>query len=165
VALHNGTITAYSEGVGKGSEFIVRLPLAGAAIADEAPTKERVEGDPESRRILLADDNVDFANSLAALLSAKGHDVRVARDGAEALRTAADFNPDFAFLDIGMPKVHGYEVARRLRSDPGTADCVLVAVTGWGQEDDRQRAREAGFDRHLVKPVNAGDIETILKGE
>jgi CheY-like chemotaxis protein len=91
--------------------------------------------------------------------------VRVARDGAEALRTAADFNPDFAFLDIGMPKVHGYEVARRLRSDPETSDCVLVAVTGWGQEDDRKRAREAGFDRHLVKPVNPGDIETILKGD
>jgi CheY-like chemotaxis protein len=88
--------------------------------------------------------------------------VRVARDGAEALRTAADFNPDFAFLDIGMPKVHGYEVARRLRSDPETSDCVLVAVTGWGQEDDRKRAREAGFDLHLVKPVDPGDIETIL---
>jgi signal transduction histidine kinase/CheY-like chemotaxis protein len=163
VGLHGGTITAYSEGVGKGSEFIVRLPLVGAAIAEEAPPKERVEGDREARRILLADDNVDFANSLAALLAARGHEVRVARDGAEALRAAADFNPDFAFLDIGMPKVHGYEVARRLRSDPETSDCVLVAVTGWGQEDDRQRAREAGFDRHLVKPVNAGDIETILR--
>ncbi len=112
--------------------------------------------------ILLADDNVDFANSLAPLLVARGHEVRVARDGAEALRAAADFNPDFAFLDIGMPKVHGYEVARRLRSDPGTSECVLVAVTGWGQEDDRNRAREAGFDRHLVKPVGPGEIETIL---
>jgi CheY-like chemotaxis protein/two-component sensor histidine kinase len=165
VALHGGTITAYSEGVGKGSEFIVRLPPAGAPIAEEAPPRERVEGNQAARRILLADDNVDFANSLAALLAARGHDVRVARDGAEALRAAADFNPDFAFLDIGMPKVHGYEVARRLRSDPETSDCVLVAVTGWGQEDDRQRAREAGFDRHLVKPVNAGDIDTIINGE
>jgi CheY-like chemotaxis protein len=89
--------------------------------------------------------------------------VRVARDGAEALRAAADFNPEFAFLDIGMPKVHGYEVARRLRGDPETSDCVLVALTGWGQEDDRKRAREAGFDRHLVKPVDASDIETILR--
>jgi signal transduction histidine kinase/ActR/RegA family two-component response regulator len=165
VALHGGTVTAHSEGVGKGSEFIVRLPLAGSRIPDEAPAQARVNGEGETRRILLADDNVDFANSLAALLSSRGHDVRVARDGAEALRTAADFNPDFAFLDIGMPKVHGYEVARRLRSDPETSDCVLVAVTGWGQEDDRKRAREAGFDRHLVKPVNPGDIETILKGD
>jgi signal transduction histidine kinase/CheY-like chemotaxis protein len=162
VALHGGTIHAFSEGVGKGSEFVVRLPLAGARIPEDAAPKERIEGDVQARRILLADDNVDFANSLAAVLSSRGHDVRVARDGAEALRAAADFNPDFAFLDIGMPKVHGYEVARRLRSDPETSDCVLVAVTGWGQEDDRKRAREAGFDRHLVKPVNPGDIETIL---
>jgi CheY-like chemotaxis protein len=108
---------------------------------------------------------VDFANSLAELLGTRGHEVRVARDGAEALRAAADFNPEFAFLDIGMPKVHGYEVARRLRGDPETSDCVLVAVTGWGQEDDRKRAREAGFDRHLVKPVDAGDIESILRGD
>jgi two-component system, sensor histidine kinase len=164
VALHGGTVTAQSEGIGKGSEFTVRLPLAGAKIAEAAP-RERVEGGRQGRRILLADDNVDFANSLATLLVERGHEVRVARDGAEALRAAADFKPDFAFLDIGMPKVHGYEVARRLRGDPGTSDCVLVAVTGWGQEDDRQRAREAGFDRHLVKPVDPEAIETILKGD
>jgi signal transduction histidine kinase len=164
VALHGGTLTASSEGVGKGSEFIVRLPLAGTKIVEEAPAGEGIAADTPGRRILLADDNVDFANSLAALLATHGHEVRVARDGAEALRTAADFNPEFAFLDIGMPKVHGYEVARRLRGDPETSDCVLVALTGWGQEDDRKRAREAGFDRHLVKPVDAGDIETILRG-
>jgi CheY-like chemotaxis protein len=164
VALHGGTITAFSEGVGKGSEFVVRLPLAGAKIVEEAPAGEGIAADTPGRRILLADDNVDFANSLAALLATRGHEVRVARDGAEALRTAADFSPEFAFLDIGMPKVHGYEVARRLRGDPETSDCVLVALTGWGQEDDRKRAREAGFDRHLVKPVDAGDIESILRG-
>jgi signal transduction histidine kinase/CheY-like chemotaxis protein len=165
VALHGGTITVHSEGLGKGSEFVVRLPLAGAAIPEEGVPQAADPGEGPARRILLADDNADFANSLAALLSSRGHDVRVARDGAEALRTAADFVPDFAFLDIGMPKVHGYEVARRLRSDPETSDCVLIAVTGWGQEDDRKRAREAGFDRHLVKPVNPGDIETILNGD
>jgi signal transduction histidine kinase/CheY-like chemotaxis protein len=165
VALHGGTITVHSEGLGKGSEFVVRLPLAGAAIPEEGVPQAVDPGEGPARRILLADDNADFANSLAALLSSRGHDVRVARDGAEALRTAADFVPDFAFLDIGMPKVHGYEVARRLRSDPETSDCVLIAVTGWGQEDDRKRAREAGFDRHLVKPVNPGDIETILNGD
>jgi signal transduction histidine kinase/CheY-like chemotaxis protein len=161
VGLHNGTISAKSEGAGKGSEFTVRLPLAGATLP-----QSRAHAPPphagQRRRILLADDNADFAASLAAVLSARGHEVRVARDGAEALATAAAFNPDFAFLDLGMPKVHGYEVARRLRELPATAECVLVAVTGWGHEDDRNRAREAGFDRHLVKPVDAADIDAIL---
>jgi signal transduction histidine kinase len=163
VNLHGGTIEARSDGVGKGSEFVVKLPLAGVPLeaVDTLATPE--DARIPSRRILLADDNVDFANSLAALLSAQGHVVRVAHDGAEALNTAARFNPDFAFLDIGMPKVHGYEVARRFREQVGLSDCVLVAVTGWGQEDDRRRAREAGFDRHLVKPVDADDIEVILK--
>jgi signal transduction histidine kinase len=162
VGLHGGTLAAASEGKGKGSQFVVRLALAGAALP-EAAGRPREAVETASRRILLADDNVDFANSLAVLLSERGHDVRVAHDGAEALATAARFNPDFAFLDIGMPKVHGYELARRLRDLPATAGCVLVAVTGWGQEDDRKRAREAGFDRHLVKPVDPADIDTILQ--
>ncbi len=161
VTLHGGTLAARSEGLGKGSEFTVRLPLAGATLAEGETGAPRGRG-TQSRRILLADDNTDFANSLAAVLTSRGHDVRVAHDGAEALATAARFTPDFAFLDIGMPKVHGYEVARRLRELPATAECVLVAVTGWGQEDDRSRAREAGFDRHLVKPVNPEDIDIIL---
>jgi CheY-like chemotaxis protein len=96
------------------------------------------------------------------VLQRRGHDVRVAHDGAEALRMVETFRPEFAFLDIGMPKVHGYELARRLRENPETADCVLVAVTGWGQPDDRNRARDAGFDRHLVKPVDPEDIEAII---
>ena len=89
--------------------------------------------------------------------------MRVAYDGAEALRTAETFEPEIAFVDIGMPKVHGYEVARRLRMQPGNSRCVLVAVTGWGQENDRKRAREAGFDRHLVKPVDPAEIDLILE--
>jgi signal transduction histidine kinase/CheY-like chemotaxis protein len=163
VFLHGGTLTAHSEGKGRGSEFVVRLPIAGAVLPED-PAHALSSGETPSRRILLADDNVDFASSLAALLTARGHEVRIAHDGAEALATAQHFNPDFAFLDLGMPKVHGYEVARRLRESPDTAECVLVAVTGWGQEDDRQRAREAGFDRHLVKPIDASDIEAILGG-
>ena len=161
VTLHGGTLAAKSEGIGKGSEFTVRLPLAGAALprGDDVAPRSRAT---QSRRILLADDNADFANSLAAVLTSRGHDVRIARDGAEALATAARFSPDFAFLDIGMPKVHGYEVARRLRELPATAECVLVAVTGWGHEDDRKRAREAGFDRHLVKPIDPENIDAIL---
>ncbi len=162
VTLHGGTIEASSEGLGKGSEFVVRLPLAGRAPAP-APEPVSAKVAEGKRRILLADDNVDFAQSLAAVLSAHGHDVRVARDGAEALAVALRFSPDFAFLDIGMPKVHGYEVARRLREQPATSDCVLVAVTGWGQEDDKRRARDAGFDRHLTKPVDPSQIETILE--
>ena len=162
VTLHGGSLGVKSEGAGKGSEFTVRLPMAGAALS--APDERGRRAHPgQKRRILLADDNFDFANSLAEVLEARGHEVRVAHDGAEALAAAAGFNPDFAFLDIGMPKVHGYEVARRLRDMPATSECVLVAVTGWGQEDDRRRAREAGFDRHLVKPVDPAEIDLILE--
>src|SRR5438105_2366461 len=153
VTLHGGTLSVKSDGPGKGSEFTVRLPMAGASLG-QSVERGRHGQSGQRRRILLADDNSDFASSLAAVLEARGHEVRVAHDGAEALAAAAGFNPDFAFLDIGMPKVHGYEVARRLRDMPATSECVLVAVTGWGQEDDRRRAREAGFDRHLVKPVD-----------
>jgi signal transduction histidine kinase len=163
VELHHGSIEARSEGSGKGSEFIVRLPVSGLHLDPGASSRPVDDGEVHARRILLADDNVDFANSLGQLLSAQGHDVRIAYDGAEALKTARDFNPQIAFVDIGMPKVHGYEVARRLRADAGTAGCVLVAVTGWGQENDRMRAREAGFDRHLVKPVDPTEIESILE--
>jgi signal transduction histidine kinase/ActR/RegA family two-component response regulator len=161
VALHGGTVSAESEGVGRGSVFIVRIPLSGA----DAPVASAVPGTEAAapkRRVLVADDNVDFATSLASLLASHGHDVRVAHDGAEALRIAAEFVPEFAFLDIGMPKVHGYEVARRLRAAPGTSQSVLVAVTGWGQEDDRRRARDAGFDKHLVKPVDPAQLEAML---
>jgi len=163
VQLHEGVIEAHSDGTGRGSEFVVRIPLSYARIADVARAAEPARAGT-GRRILLADDNIDFAASLGDLLSAQGHDVRIAHDGAEALRTAEAFHPEVAFVDIGMPKVHGYEVARRMRAAPGTARTLLVAVTGWGQENDRKRAREAGFDRHLVKPVDPGEIEAILEG-
>jgi signal transduction histidine kinase len=159
VELHGGRLSASSAGVGKGSVFTVCVPLAERAATEAVEAQTRADAAPR-HRVLLADDNVDFVSTMAALLSAGGHDVRVAHDGAEALEVAREFNPEFAFLDIGMPKVNGYEVARRLRDR--TARCVLVAVTGWGQEDDRQRAREAGFDRHLVKPVDPDQIEAIL---
>jgi DNA-binding response OmpR family regulator len=100
---------------------------------------------------------------MGQLLASRGHDVRIAYDGAEALEVAREFVPEVAFVDIGMPKVHGYEVARRLRSEEATANCLLVAVTGWGQDSDRIRAREAGFDRHLVKPVDPIEISAILE--
>ncbi len=163
VELHGGTIEATSDGLGKGTRFTVRLPLAAAPVpASQAPaacgTAPR-----HGRRVLLADDNVDFAVTLAQLMALRGHEVRLAHDGAAALAEAEAFRPDVAFLDIGMPKVHGYEVARRLRAASATAGCLLVAVTGWGQEQDRTRAREAGFDRHLVKPADPAEILAILE--
>jgi len=162
VELHDGSIEAHSEGIGTGSEFVVRLPISYARLSD-ASGGRRDPAESAARRILLADDNVDFATSLGELLSARGHDVRIVHDGAEAIREAEQFEPEVAFVDIGMPKVHGYDVARQLRSQPATAGALLVAVTGWGQEADRKRAREAGFDRHLVKPVDPADIEQILE--
>ena len=166
IELHGGVIEARSPGVGMGSEFIVRLPILTAAHGEAAQIREMDVGDgerAEGYRILLADDNVDFATSMAMLLQAVGHEVRVAHDGAEALAIAGDFHPQFAFLDIGLPQLNGYDLARRLRQLPATADTLLVAVTGWGQERDRQLAREAGFEHHLVKPVAFPQIEAILK--
>jgi signal transduction histidine kinase len=161
VELHDGTIEARSEGVGKGSEFVVRLPLSYARV--EEGGGRRAKGETGRRRVMLADDNADFADSLADLLRARGHEVRIAYDGEEAVRTAAEFAPEIAFVDIGMPKLHGYDVARRMRAHPATAKSLLVAVTGWGQESDRRLAREAGFDRHMVKPVDPDEIEAILE--
>ena len=163
VQLHEGSLDVDSAGVGQGSEFTVRIPIALGRIEGDAGAPQEGHAPAASRRVLLADDNVDFINSLGELLTARGHQVRIAKDGAEALATAAEFRPEVAFLDIGMPKVHGFEVARRLRQAEATSKCLLVAVTGWGQENDRRRAREAGFDRHLVKPVTPADIEAIVE--
>lgn len=162
VELHDGTLEGRSEGPGRGSEFVVRLPVSYSRI-DEVGGRKASVASGEGRRVMLADDNVDFANSMAELLKGRGHQVRVVYNGADAIRTAEEFLPEVAFVDIGMPQVHGYEVARRLRDNPATAAATLVAVTGWGQESDRKRAREAGFDRHLVKPVDPDEITAILE--
>jgi CheY-like chemotaxis protein len=165
VELHGGTVTARSGGLGKGSEFAMRLPLA----REGASRPDREAGGDEPpvprRRVLVADDNVDFAASLCAVLEAQGHDVRAVHDGVDALAAMQAFLPEFAFLDLGMPKLHGYELARRLRRDPRTAGCFIVALTGWGRDDDRHRAKEAGFDTHLVKPIDPARIEEILRGQ
>jgi signal transduction histidine kinase/CheY-like chemotaxis protein len=163
VELHQGVIEVASDGKGKGSTFTVRLPASYTRLEEAAGPRGVGDNEGPGRRVLLADDNVDFVNSLGQLLTARGHEVRIAYDGAEAIQVAREFNPDIAFLDIGMPKVHGYDVARQLRKEAATADCLLVAVTGWGQEGDRAQAREAGFDRHLVKPVDPVEIEAILE--
>jgi signal transduction histidine kinase len=165
VELHGGSITAHSAGVGKGSEFVVRLPRARAA-APPSPTQPHAEGreasSARSRRVLIADDNVDFALSLEAILTASGHDARVAHDGVTAFDIAARFAPEVAFLDIGLPGQNGYDLARSLRQLPQTMNCRLIAVTGWGQDDDRRRSQDAGFELHLVKPVEPQQIIDIV---
>jgi signal transduction histidine kinase/CheY-like chemotaxis protein len=161
VELHKGTIVAHSEGVGKGAEFEVRLPIV---VEPEMPAKTMPASfiSAETFRILLADDNVDFVNSIGALLSAMGHSVVITHNGPDALTAAARFCPDFAFLDIGLPQMSGYDLARGIRKLSCGQISILIAVTGWGQEKDRQLAFEAGFDHHMVKPVRFEQIEEIL---
>ncbi len=161
VELHHGTIEAHSGGIGRGSEFTVRLPIV---VEPELPTKTMPAAfiGSETYRILLADDNVDFVNSIGALLSAMGHSVVITHNGPDALTAAARFCPDFAFLDIGLPQMSGYDLARGIRRLSCGSMTLLIAVTGWGQEKDRQLAFEAGFDHHMVKPVRFEQIEEIL---
>ncbi len=164
VELHGGTVTVHSDGVGCGSEFAVTLPLLPAT--DDTPRPAALDRAPQasgSRRILVVDDNVDAAESLAMLLELGGHRVRVAHDGLSALAVAEAEPPDVAFLDIGMPGMDGYELARRFRAHSGLRDVMLVALTGWGQEDDRRRTKEAGFDLHEVKPVAYETLLALLR--
>jgi CheY-like chemotaxis protein len=159
--LHNGTVEARSPGLGQGSEFIVSLPI----VLSEAATMRATEPLPEKRtgrRVLVADDNKDAAQSLGALLEMAGHEVRVVHDGRAALSLAHTFRPDVVFLDIGMPQLTGHEVAQALRREPWGAGIVLIALTGWGQEGDRQRALKAGFDRHRTKPVDPDTLEALV---
>ena len=167
VEMHSGTVEAVSEGPGKGSEFVVRLPMASRRSSDrEAASAEAAapRADDHARRILVVDDNEDAATSLAMLLSMMGHETKTANDGIEAIEKAADFKPEVALLDIGMPRLNGYDTARRMRDADWGKDMLLVALTGWGQESDRARSIDSGFDAHLVKPVQAIDIEQLLRG-
>jgi CheY-like chemotaxis protein len=157
VELHGGTIEAFSNGEGQGSEFTVHLPATTSALvpktSGEPPTQGAVQ--KGSRKVLVVDDNVDSAISLRILLEMDGHQVDVAHDGPSALRKIAQFRPEIALLDIGLPGMDGYQVARELRHDGFAKDIWLVAVSGYGQEEHRRTAQEAGFDRYLVKPVDA----------
>ncbi|MGZ8255656.1 MAG: PAS domain S-box protein [Burkholderiaceae bacterium] len=162
VELHGGRVEAFSEGPGRGSTFVVHLPLPSAA-ALRGPL--RVAAAPEARRpvkVLIVDDNRDGADSLAMTLTALGHLVRVEYDGRLGVEAAAAWKPDIALLDIGLPGINGYEVARSLRLAEATRDTVLVAVTGWGQPEDRRRSAQAGFDHHLVKPVDPLHLRVLL---
>ncbi|MBC7480913.1 MAG: response regulator [Rhizobacter sp.] len=165
VELHGGSVQASSDGDGKGSAFVVRLPVALPLGGDRREEGEAEPVRPQSRRrILVVDDNQDAAISLAELLKIMGNETATAYDGLEALEVAAAFRPDVALLDIGMPKLNGYEVCRRIRQQSWGKSIVLFALTGWGQEDDQQRSLAAGFDAHLVKPVLFDDLEALLAG-
>jgi CheY-like chemotaxis protein len=165
VEMHQGTIEARSDGLGKGSEFVVRLPVATqepSETSDAAPTDKLRTATATAHRLLVVDDNKDAANSLAALLRLQGHEVRVAHNGLSGLEIAKTYRPEMIFLDIGMPEMDGYEVARRLRNDQDLKNIVLAALTGWGQQADRQRTAEAGFDHHLVKPADSKIVESLV---
>jgi PAS domain S-box-containing protein len=174
VRMHGGSTEVHSAGPGQGSEFIVHLPLAPdppVALGPPAPKEEATPSRQESeskaaaplRRILVVDDNQDQAQSLGMLLRLMGYEIHVVHDGPSAVEAAVTMVPDVALIDIGLPGMNGYEVARQIRQHPELEQVVLVAQTGWGQEEDRRRSREAGFDYHLVKPVDTDALQNVLK--
>jgi signal transduction histidine kinase len=164
VELHGGTVEARSEGLGRGSEFVVRIPVRASTLPADAEERPDADGRPRrKRRVLVVDDNGPSADSMSILLRKMGHEVATAYDGEDAVETARTFRPDLALLDIGLPVIDGYEVARRIRRQPGGESVALVALTGWGLEEDRRRSREAGFDRHVVKPVDRATLERVLE--
>jgi CheY-like chemotaxis protein len=161
VEMHGGTVTARSDGAGRGSEFVVRLPiLIAPPMAPPRPELTRVPPATPARRILIVDDNQDSADTLDMLLALIGNETETAKDGVEAVEKAAAFRPDVILLDIGLPKMNGYETCRTIREQPWGHDIVMVALTGWGQEEDRRQSKEAGFNDHMVKPV---DHDALLK--
>jgi PAS domain S-box-containing protein len=164
IELQGGSVEATSAGPGQGSEFVVRLPLARARGASPSPAAKADVPAIGRRRLLVVDDNRDSAEALGALLEAMGQEVRTVNDGAAAIRAADEFDPDAIFLDIGLPGVSGYDVARQFRDTPRFAGVTLIAFTGYGQDEDRRRVRSAGFDHHLLKPTRAPDLARIIEG-
>jgi CheY-like chemotaxis protein len=164
VELHSGVIQVSSAGTGQGSEFIVRLPLSAAAVesstASMAPGPKVVR--TARRKVLVVDDNLDAADSLGRLLQHLGQEVREVHDGLEAIEAADRFQPDVILLDIGLPKLNGYDAAREIRIRAGKRPLTIIAVTGWGQEEDKLRSAEAGFEWHLTKPIDAMQLQAIL---
>ena len=161
VEMHGGSVEVKSDGHGMGSEFIVRLPVVLSVVRPQSEEEEpaRVSG---RRRVLVVDDNRDAATSLAIILGLMGNEAKTAHDGLEALEVAAAFRPDLILLDIGMPKLNGYDTARQIRQQSWGQQVTLVALTGWGQDEDRRKSQEAGFDAHMVKPIQLQDLEQLL---
>jgi CheY-like chemotaxis protein/anti-sigma regulatory factor (Ser/Thr protein kinase) len=165
VEMHDGSVTVKSGGNTQGSRFVVRLPALQSVTVDtldDSGSEPKVK--PARRRILIVDDNVDGATSLAEMLNMMGNDTQTAFDGGEAFAVTEAFRPDVVLMDIGMPKVNGYEACRRIRGEPWGQDIIIVAQTGWGQEDDKRKSQEAGFTFHMVKPIDHVDLEKLLAG-
>jgi CheY-like chemotaxis protein len=172
VELHGGSLEVHSAGPGHGSEFVVRLPLASDEWQVMSGQKAESGGDalaphhtPRTtgrKRILIVDDNVDSAESLTLLLDLTGNETRTAYDGLQALEEAASFRPNVILLDIGLPELNGYDVARKIREQPWGETMILVALTGWGQDEDHRRSKEAGFNHHLTKPVDPAALKELL---
>jgi CheY-like chemotaxis protein len=160
--MHGGTVQAHSAGLGHGSEFVIRLPLSIRKQQTMTPEDEPDAEKSSRKKLLVVDDNPDAAKSLAMLLRLSGHEVQMVHSGQAAIETATAYLPDVIFLDIGMPGMDGYEVARAIRKNPELSKIVLAALTGWGQEEDRRRTAEAGFDHHLVKPIEPQLLESLL---
>ena len=164
VSLHGGRVTAHSAGPGRGAEFVVHLPLALAeGVAARGATADADRYAPVSTRILVVEDNADAAEGLMMLIEAYGHEVQVAGDGIRALELAESWRPDLMLVDIGLPGVDGYEVARLAGASPQLAAIPMIALTGYGKDEDRERTRRAGFVHHLVKPVDPAELRVMLK--
>jgi CheY-like chemotaxis protein len=159
IEMHRGTVTAYSEGVGRGATFEIRLPLTEAAVVADNNIRARAV---RARRVLIVDDNHDAADSLAVVLRFEGHEALVAYCAQDAIEAVATAQPEFVLLDIGLPNMDGYEVARRIRASGASAR--IIALTGYGQLEDRKRSKDAGFAAHLVKPVDIGILVSLLTG-
>jgi CheY-like chemotaxis protein len=163
VEMHEGTLEAHSAGPGQGSEFVVRLPVLVEAPKPAPPDPVVTDWkNVSARRILIVEDNEDSAESLTILLNLAGHKTHTAYDGVEAMEAAAAFQPEIVLLDIGLPKLNGFEVARKIREQAWGQSIVLVALTGWGQDEDRRRSREAGFNHHLTKPIDPLALTDLL---
>ena len=163
VKMHGGTVRAESPGPGKGSTFTVTLPAIERPARLSSPDTDASSSAPERRRILVVDDNLDSATSMALMLQLLGNEVRAAHDGLQAVEQVEHYRPDVVLMDVGMPRLNGYEATRRIRALPAGRDVIIVALTGWGQEDDKARSHEAGCDGHLTKPVNLPDLEQLLE--
>ena len=164
VGLHDGTVQAHSEGPGKGSTFTIRLPCAQPDAFEDGSPKlaDAAESPTPSLQVLVVDDNIDAAETMVMLLELSGHKTAMVHTGTEVLEAARDFIPDVVLLDIGLPGMNGYEVARQVRQDPLLDQTLLVALTGWGSDADKRAARDAGFDVHLTKPVGPDALLEVL---